>query len=331
MSPNVQRREFIKLLGGAAAAWPLAARAQQPAMLVIGFLSSASREPFEHLVTAFRQGLGETGYLEGRNVAIEYRWADNQYDRLPIMAAELIGRRVAVIVASGGNIAALAAKNATATVPIVFTAVADAVEGGLVASLNRPRGNLTGISAVTAELDAKRLELLRELVPSAAVIGALVNPNRPNIHLQLRDVEAGAQRINRQLIVLSAGTERDVDTAIASFVQHRIGALLVTADPFFSNRRAQLVTLLAHHSIPAIFQWRDFAADGGLMSYGPSLTESYHHAGIYAGRILKGEKPADLAVQRPTKFELVINLKTAKALGLTVPPALLLAANVVIE
>jgi putative tryptophan/tyrosine transport system substrate-binding protein len=248
---RMKRREFITLLGGAAAAWPLAAHAQRPALPVIGFLSSASREPFEHLVTAFRQGLSETGYLEGRNVAIEYRWADNQYDRLPIMAAELIGDRVAVIVASGGNIAAVAAKNATATVPIVFTAVADAVEGGLVASLNRPGGNLTGISAVTAELDAKRLELLRELVPSAAVIGALVNPNRPNVHLQLRDVEAGAQRINRQLIVLSAGTERDIDTAIASFVQHRIGALLVTADPFFSNRRAQLVTLLARHSIPA--------------------------------------------------------------------------------
>jgi putative tryptophan/tyrosine transport system substrate-binding protein len=325
----VRRREFISLLGGGAlAAWPLGARAQQPAMPVIGFLSSASRRPFEHLVTAFRRGLNDTGYLEDRNVAIEYRWADNQYDRLPAMAADLIERRVAVIVASGGNIAALAAKTATTTVPIVFTAVADPVQGGLIAALNRPGGNVTGISALTAELDAKRLELLCALVPG--VIGVLVNPNRPNADIQLRDVEAAAHLIKRQLIVRSASTEHEIDTAFASLVQQRIGALLVTADPFFSNRRAQFVALSARHAMPAIYQWRDFAASGGLMSYGPSLTDAYRQAGIYAGRILKGEQPADLPVLRPTRFEFVINLKTAKALGLDVR-ALIARADEVIE
>jgi putative ABC transport system substrate-binding protein len=272
--------------------------------------------------------LNDTGYLEDRNVAIEYRWADNQYDRLPAMAADLIERRVAVIVASGGNIAALAAKTATTTVPIVFTAVADPVQGGLIAALNRPGGNVTGISALTAELDAKRLELLCALVPG--VIGVLVNPNRPNADIQLRDVEAAAHLIKRQLIVRSASTEHEIDTAFASLVQQRIGALLVTADPFFSNRRAQFVALSARHAMPAIYQWRDFAASGGLMSYGPSLTDAYRQAGIYAGRILKGEQPADLPVLRPTRFEFVINLKTAKALGLDVR-ALIARADEVIE
>jgi putative ABC transport system substrate-binding protein len=324
----MKRRQFITLLGGAAA-WPLAARAQQGPMPVVGFLSSGSREPFEHLVTAFRRGLNDAGYFEDRNVSIAYRWADNQYDRLPEMAADLIERRVAVIVASGGNIAALAAKTATTTVPIVFTAVADPVQGGLVAALNRPGGNVTGISALTAELDAKRLELLCELVPG--VIGALVNPNRPNADIQLRHVEAAAHKMKRQLIVRSASTEREIDTAFASLVQQRTDALLVTADPFFSNRRAQLVALSARYAMPAIYQWRDFVASGGLMSYGPNLTDAYRQAGIYAGRILKGEKPADLAVMRPTKFEFVINLKTAKALGLDVSKAPITRADEVIE
>jgi ABC-type uncharacterized transport system substrate-binding protein len=326
----VKRRDFIALLGGAAAAWPLAARAQQAATPVIGFLSSASRAPFEHLVTAFREGLSETGHSEDRNVAIEYRWADNRYDRLPAMAAELVGRRVAVLVATGGNIAAVAAKAATSTIPIVFTVVADPVQGGLVASLNRPGGNVTGISGFTAELDPKRLELLCELVPTG-VIGALVNPNRPNVDVQLHDVQAAARTLGRELVILGASSDDEIEKALATLAQQRIAALVVTADPFFTNRRAHIVALLARHAVPAIYQWREFVVDGGLMSYGPRLAGAYRQAGIYTGRILKGEKPGDLPVMRPTKFEQAINLKTAKALGLTVPPTLLARADEVIE
>jgi putative tryptophan/tyrosine transport system substrate-binding protein len=325
---QLKRREFVTLLGGAAAVWPFGARAQPPAVPAIGFLSSASRAPFEHLVGAFQQGLGET---VNRNVTIEYRWADNQYERLPAMAAELVERRVAVIVASGGNIAAVAAKAATSSIPIVFTAVADPVQGGLVASLNRPGGNVTGVSALTAELDPKRLELLLELVPTARVIGALMNPSRPNADVQLRDAQAAARTLGCDLVVLRASSEREIDAAFATLAQQRIGALLVTADPFFSNRRAHIVALLARHAMPAIHQWREFAAAGGLISYGASLTDAYHLAGIYTGQILKGEKPADLPVVQPRKFELVINLKTAKALGIVVPPKLIARADEVIE
>ena len=326
----MKRRAFIAL-AGAAAAWPLAARAQQPAMPVIGFLSSASRAPFEHLVTAFREGLSETGHSEDRNVAIEYRWADNRYDKLPAMAAEFVSRRVAVLVATGGNIAAMAAKAATSTIPIVFTVVADPVQGGLVASLNRPGGNVTGISGLTAELDPKRLELLCELVPTAGVIGALVNPNCPNVDIQLRDVQAAAHTLGRELVILSASSDDEIEKALATLAQQRIAALVVTADPFFTNRRAHIVALLARHAVPAIYQWREFVVDGGLMSYGPRLADAYRQAGIYTGRILKGEKAGDLPVMRPTKFEQAINLKTAKALGLTVPPTLLARVDETIE
>ena len=312
-------------------ALPLAARAQQPAMPVVGFLSSASPGPFRDQLAAFHRGLKEAGFVEGQNVTIEYRWAENQYDRMPALVAELVRRPVAVLVASGGAISALAAKAATAAIPIVFTAVADPVEAGLVASLNRPGGNVTGIGALTTELDAKRLELLSELVPQSRLIGALVNPNRPDADIQLRDLQAAAHMIGRQFVVLSAGTERDIDTAFATLVRQRVGALLVAADPFFTSRRAQVVALAARHAVPAIYQWRDFTAAGGLMSYGPSLADAYRQAGIYAGRILKGAKLADLPVVQPTKFELVINRKTAKALGLTIPRSLLMRADEVIE
>jgi putative tryptophan/tyrosine transport system substrate-binding protein len=271
------------------------------------------------------------GHVEDQNVGIEYRWAEDQYDRLPAMAAELVQHKVDVILASGGNLSPLAAKAPTATIPIVFPVVADPVKGGLVESLNRPGDNITGVSMLTIELDAKRMEMLQELVPTADIIGALMDSSRPEANAQLKSVQAAAQTLGRQLVVASAGSDRDFDTAFATLAQRQAGALLVTASPLFTSRRDHLVALAAHHSISTMFQFREFTAAGGLISYGASVVEGYRIAGVYVGKILKGEKPADLPVVQPTKFDLVINLKTAKSLGLTVPPSLLARADEVIE
>jgi putative tryptophan/tyrosine transport system substrate-binding protein len=325
----MQRREFITLLGGAAVTWPLAARAQQPVLPVIGFLNSASPAPFARMVTAFRQGLSEAGYVEGRNAAIEFRWAEGQYDRMPAMAAELVRRQVAVIIANTPGVQAVMA--ATTTIPVVFAVAGDPVKDGLVASLNRPGGNVTGVTVLGVEVGPKRLELLHELVPKATIVALLVNPTSPFAETTSRDLQAASRTLGLQLHVLHASTARDIDDAFATLVQLQAGALVIGSDPFFVSRIEKLAELTVRHAVPTIYQYREFAVAGGLMSYGGSLPDSFRTAGIYTGRILKGEKPADLPVQQSTKVELILNLKTAKALGLEVPTALLVRANEVIE
>jgi ABC-type uncharacterized transport system substrate-binding protein len=327
----IARREFITLLGGAVVAWPLAARAQKPANPVIGFLHSASPGPFATYVAAFRDGLGQMGYVEGRNIGIEYRWAEGQTDRLPGLAAELVQHPVAVLIAAGGSLSALTAKRATSKIPVVFPGADDAVKLGLVDSLNRPGGNVTGVSIFNAVLAAKRLELLRELAAKPISTAFLVNPRNPTAESQITDLEEAARVIGQKVMVLRTSSGREIEEAFAILVRERIDTLVIGADPFFQNSRDQLVSLAAQNQVLAIYINREFPVVGGLVSYGIHFPENYRQAGLYAGRILKGEKPADLPVVQPTKFELIINLKTAKALGLDVPPTLLARADEVIE
>jgi putative ABC transport system substrate-binding protein len=326
----VKRRTFIAALGGAAA-WPMVARGQQPAMPIVGFLSTRSHDESAHLVGAFRRGLAENGYTEGRNVAIEYRWADGDYNRLPGLAAELAGRPMTVLAASGGQPAALAAQVATATIPIVAAFSADPVAAGLVASMSRPGGNITGISNLSTALEPKRLGLLREVVRSAGTVGVLLNPVFPPSADQLKDIEQAAGAIGQPLEVLQASTDRELEAAFETIVQHRIPALLVASDPFFNTRRDKLTALAARTAVPAMYGFRDYAVAGGLMSYGVDLPDVYHQVGIYVGRILKGAKVSELPVSQPIKFEFVLNLKTAKALDIKFSNDLLSLADEVIE
>ncbi|HEX9466252.1 MAG TPA: ABC transporter substrate-binding protein [Alphaproteobacteria bacterium] len=326
----MRRREFLGLAGGAAA-WPLTARAQQPGLPVIGFLHSLSSSYIEHFAPAVRQGLSESGFVEGQSVAVEYRSAEGQYDRLPALVADLVGRKVSLILAAGGSDPGKVAKAATTTIPIVFVSAADPVKAGLITSFNRPGGNITGVSLIGSALEAKRLELLHQLVPAPAVIGALVNPKYPDADLQARELRDAAGTIKRQIEIVSASTDRDLDTAVAALAEHGARALLVVQDPFFNTRREQLVALAARHNLPAIYNQREYVEIGGLASYGTNFKDGYRQAGIMAGKILKGASPAELPVMQPTSFELLINLKTAKALGLEVPATLLARADEVIE
>jgi ABC-type uncharacterized transport system substrate-binding protein len=330
---KIPRRKFITLLGAAAAPLlaPRAARAQQSAMPLIGVLNARPRDDAPHFIAAFHQGLKELGFVEGQNLAVEYRYADGNYTRLPALAAELVARRPTVMVSFGGSAGVLAVKAATTTIPIVFNVGVDPVALGLAASMNRPGGNLTGVNILTSELEAKRLELLREVAPGASLIGYLINPAFPDSERQIREGETAARALGRRLAIANASTDAEIDTAYAALVQQRVGAMLVGSDPFLSTRRDRLVALAAQHALPAIYQWREFAAAGGLMSYGTNLVDPYRQAGVYVGRILKGEKPADLPIVQLAKVELVINMKTAKALGISFPLTLLGRADEVIE
>ena len=328
---GIGRREFMAGLGGASLAWPLAARAQQPAMPVIGILSSLSSSYIAGRMVSIRQGLSELGYIEGRNVATEYRLTEGQADRLPSLAADLVDRKVAVIFAPGGTDPAKAAKAATVTIPIVFVSAADPVKAGIVTSLNQPGGNVTGVSILGSEVEAKRLGLLNEIIPGAAPIGVLMNPTYPDADVELKRAQDAARAINRQLIIVRAATEAEIDTAFATFAQKGAGALLVAADVLFASRREQLVVLAARFKLPAIYFQREFAETGGLVSYAPDYAAGYRQVGNYIGKVLKGAKPAELPVMQSTKFELIFNLKTARALGIAVPPTLLATADDVIE
>jgi putative ABC transport system substrate-binding protein len=326
----MRRRDFIKGIVGSTA-WPLAARAQQPALPVIGFLNSASPQPWASYVAGFRAGLKEVGYIDGQNVTIEFRWAEGNYDRLPGLAADLVRRRVAVLVAGGGPPSVVAAKAVTKTIPIVCTFGGDPVKAGYVTSLGRPGGNITGVNLFVAAMESKRLGLLRALIPGVQLIAVLLNPNRPDHADQMREVQDAARAIGQQINILLASNECDIEAAFATAVQLHVGAMLVGADPFFNSRRDKIIALAARHAIPAIYEQREHALAGGLMSYGTNLSDGYRQAGVYAGRILRGEKPGDLPVVQSTKFEFVINLKTAKALGIEVPPNLSAEADEIIE
>jgi len=328
----MRRRDFIAAFAGAAAAWPLAGRAQQPALPSIGFLSGASPGNYQPFVTAFKEGLKRTDYVEGRNVAIEYRWAEGQFDRLPKLATDLVDDRPTLIMASG-NAAAVAAKTATATIPIVFTSGFDPIQIGLVASFNRPEGNITGVYTFTAEMPIKSLELMHELVPGAAGIGLLINPTSPNLSefFAVKEVEAAARPLGRQIKVLEASTDAEIDAAFSTLAQLRAGALVIVADQFYNDRRERIAALALRHALPSVYARREYAVAGGLMSYGTNLSDIYRQAGVYAGRILKGAQPADLPIVQSTKLELVINLKTARALGLNLPPSFYWRADEVIE
>jgi putative ABC transport system substrate-binding protein len=327
----MRRREVITLLGGTAVTWPLAARAQQPAMPVIGFLHSGSPGPLADQVAAFKQGLNESGYVEGRNVAIEYRWAEGHYDRLPALAADLVARKISVLAPAGGVPPALAAKAATAIIPIVFLMGSDPLKAGVVASLNRPERNVTGVSFLENSLGTKRLELLSRMAPTATTIGMLVNPTNPDAEIETKDAQAAAQALGRKLLVVKANTANDIEVAFATLVAQGAGAFTIGGDPFFTSQRGLIIALAARDRLPSMYPHRIFSAAGGLMSYGTSFTEAYRQWGVYIGRILKGTKPADLPVIQPTKFEFVLNLKAAKALDLEVPPSLLAITDEVIE
>ena len=327
----MKRREFITLLGGAAATWPLAARAQQPMVPVVGFLGLTSPQAFATEVAAFHRGLSETGYIEGQNVAIEYRWAHGQFDQLPALASDLVRHRVSILAALGTPASALAAKSATTTIPIVFVTGGDPVRMGLVQSFNRPGGNATGVYMLTAALEPKRLELIHELVPNASVIGVIVDPNSPDTGLMMMELPAAARALGQQIKIINASDERELDAAFAAMAEQRVGAVVVTSSPFYFPQRQKFIALASRYAVPTVYFFRDFAEAGGLMSYGTSLADAYRQSGVYTGRILKGERPSDLPIQQSVKVELVINMKTAKTLGLTFPNTLLGRADEVIE